>query len=157
MRAVYRLVNSSTALPLLSTALLRAQFINLAEDTLAFLAGIWLIQSPKSADNEPRYRRAALCHAAAFLAAHESIEQTVDFQTILPALLLALQDPDQSVREAANECLQLLAKLFSKKKATGVYGFDTIYGSHSSEEPLISLHCIRAHQFSRSSTVPRLV
>ncbi|KAA1474189.1 hypothetical protein DENSPDRAFT_781033 [Dentipellis sp. KUC8613] len=131
MRTVYKLANSSTSLPLLSTALLRAQFINLADDALAFLAGIWLT-NPRDVRQTP-FRHAALCHAAAFLSAHESAEDTIDFQTILPSLLVALQDLDTAVRIVALDCLHLLVKLSAGKTAKAVYAFDSIYGQGSSQ------------------------
>ncbi|KAI0063355.1 ARM repeat-containing protein [Artomyces pyxidatus] len=133
MRAVYKLANSSTSLPLLSSSLLRAQFISLAEDALAFLAGIWLSRDENSREAQSRFRRAALSHAIAFLAAHETTEHIIDFQTILPALLFALQDPDASVRRLAVECVQLLARLAQATQAKAVYAFDSIYGKNSDQ------------------------
>ena len=130
MKNVYKLANSSTSLPTLSIALLRAQFMNLGEDAFAFLAGVWLSHD-RPDRSYIRYSRAALCHAAAFLAAHEHAEQTVDFQTILPAVLVTLQDGDRSIRAAAVECIVLIAKLSDRSKATAVYAFDTIYGKDS--------------------------
>jgi len=83
------------------------------EFALAFMAGVWLTHGGR----DIRYSRAALCHAAAFLAAHEYAEKTVDFQTILPALLVALQHPDRSIRVVASECIVLIAKLSGQSKA----------------------------------------
>ncbi|TFY70773.1 hypothetical protein EVG20_g2223 [Dentipellis fragilis] len=148
MRTVYRLANSSTSLPLLSTALLRAQFINLSDDALAFLAGIWLT-NPRDVGQTP-FRHAALCHAAAFLSAHESTEHAVDFQTILPSLLVALQDSDTAIRIVALDCVHLLVKLSDGKTATGVYAFDSIYGQGSSQ--LQYLDWADYHKYAKAVT-----
>lgn len=131
MRAVYQLGNSSTSLPLLSTHLLRILFINLRDDALAFLAGIWLADGIDGNEVQDHLRHAALRHAMAFLEAHRTTSHWVDFQTILPALLVALQNANQHVRKSAAECLSILAQLSQSKTVSEVYAFDTIYGSSS--------------------------
>ncbi|KAI9451428.1 hypothetical protein BJY52DRAFT_1297951 [Lactarius psammicola] len=128
MRSIYKLSNSSSSLPTIPASLLRAQFINLADDALAFLVGVWL-----SAEGDAQLRRTALSHALAFILAHDATEQVIDFQTVLPALLVALGDPDRGVRHQASECVRLLAQLSTAKQASGVYAFDTIYGESTSQ------------------------
>ncbi|KAH8987299.1 hypothetical protein EDB92DRAFT_1876367 [Lactarius akahatsu] len=128
MRSIYKLSNSSSSLSTISASLLRAQFINLADDTLAFLVGVWL-----SAEGDAQLRRTALSHALTFMLAHEATEQVLDFQTVLPALLVALGDPDRGVRHRASECVHLLAQLSTAKQVSGVYAFDTIYGDSASQ------------------------
>ncbi|KAI0270487.1 hypothetical protein BC834DRAFT_967272 [Gloeopeniophorella convolvens] len=127
MRAVYRIANSSSSLPPIPASLLRAQFIHLADDALAFLVGVWLTEE------DAGLRRAALSHALAFIAAHEVTEHAIDFQTVLPALFVALGDADRGVRHQASGCVQLLARLSMAKQASGVYAFDTIYGKDTSQ------------------------
>ena len=135
LRAVYRLSNSSASLPLLSTHLLRTLFINLGDDALAFLAGVWLTASEPADDHKPEaeapIQYAALRHAGAFLEAHVATRRTVDFQTVLPAMLVALQSRDASVREAAVRCIAVVVKLSFSSEAEGVYAFDAIYGADS--------------------------
>ena len=131
MRTVYVLANSSATLPALSTHLLRSLFINLGDDALQLLAGIWL-HSDSSAPSTPA-EFASLRHAAAFLEAHFATQSSVDFQTVLPALLVALQHSDRRVREAALECVDVLARLSQAQKPSGIYAFDALYGSASGE------------------------
>jgi U3 small nucleolar RNA-associated protein 10 len=126
MRSMYRLTNSSSSLSVIPASLLRAQFIHLADDALAFLMGIWLTEG------DTWLRKIALSHAFAFIAAHEATEHVIDFQTVLPALLIALGDIDRGVRHQASECVQLLARLSKAKQASGVYAFDTIYEKNTS-------------------------
>ncbi len=135
MRSIYKLSNSSSSLSTIPASLLRAQFVNLADDALAFLVGVWL-----SAEGDTQLRRTALSHALAFILAHEATEQVIDFQTVLPALLVALGDPDRGVRHQASECVHLLAQLSTAKQASGVYAFDTIYGESTSKSN--SDHCL---------------
>lgn len=129
MRMVYALANSSASLPLLSTNILRALFITLADDALVFLAGVWL----SGASDGDALAHAALCHAVAFFAAHSSAAHPVDFQTVHPALLVALQSKSHHIREAAAECVALMARMAAAKKAEGVYMIDLVYGASSGE------------------------
>ncbi|OSX58041.1 hypothetical protein POSPLADRAFT_1154787 [Postia placenta MAD-698-R-SB12] len=129
MRAVYKLGNSSASLPLLSTQLLRALFMNLGSDALIFLTGIWL--APQD-DYENHIRVSALRHAAAFLEADYAIQNRLDFQTILPAILFAVQSADPRVREAALSCVVVLVKMTTTiEQASAVYAFDMLYGDKS--------------------------
>jgi U3 small nucleolar RNA-associated protein 10 len=114
------------------SSLLRAQFIHLADDALAFLAGVW------SSEEDGRLRRIALSHAFAFVAAYEVTETIIDFQTVLPALLVAFGDPDRGVRHQASECVQLIARLSKAKQASGVYAFDAIYEKSTSKAQFLS-------------------
>ncbi|KAI0712775.1 armadillo-type protein [Cerioporus squamosus] len=127
LRAVYCLSNSSASLPLLSTHLLRTLFMNLGDDALAFLAGVWL-----TAD-EDHIQYAALRHACAFLEAHVATQRTVDFQTVLPAMLVMLQSADAGVRDGAVRCIAVVIKLSYSQEAESVYAFDEIYGSDSAK------------------------
>ncbi|KAI0295094.1 armadillo-type protein [Multifurca ochricompacta] len=132
LRSMYKLANSSSSLSVIPASLLRSQFIHLADDALAFLVGIWL------SEEDAHLRRTALCHAFAFIAAHEATEHVMDFQTVLPALLVALGDPDRAVRYQAAECVQLLVRLSTAKQASGVYAFDTIYQKSTSQLKYLS-------------------
>lgn len=125
MRAVYNLANRPS-FPVLTSSLLHILFVNLKSDALVFLAGVWTSESPMLIDNSFLHE-IALRHAAAFLEAHVLEDDGVDFQTIVPALLIALQGAIGSVREAAVECLSRI-RLISEKKLKNVYKFDIIYG-----------------------------
>lgn len=125
LRTVYKLATSTT--PPLSTNLFETLFVNLQDDSLAFLAGIWT----NTTDNE--VRRIALGHAIAFLEAHKSKEKSLDFQTILPSLLVVLQLIDAEGKDAVLACISQLV-LLTEKRYSSVYGMDTIYGSGSGGE-----------------------
>ncbi|RDB23790.1 U3 small nucleolar RNA-associated protein 10 [Hypsizygus marmoreus] len=125
-RTIYSLANVSASGPLLTNAILQTLFISLKEDALAFLAGIWA-GSAFSISEESYLRTVALRHAAAFLEAHIAEGERVDFQTILPSLLVALQSHDIDSRQAALVCITHLHQLADGRFAT-VYEFDTIYG-----------------------------
>lgn len=131
LRAVYTLSNSSAKLPVLSVNLLRALFVNLGEDSLGFLVGIWLRPplTVKGSDGD-HLRTAALLHATTFLEAHCATEHWLDFQTVLPALLVALQNSDRRVREAAVSCVHTLVSLV-EKEPSAIYAYDAIYGPTS--------------------------
>ena len=153
---MYKLTNASPALSVIPASLLRAQFIHLADDALAFLVGVWL------SEEDPRLRRTALSHAFAFIAAHEATENIIDFQTVLPALLVALGDPDRGVRHQASECVKLLARLSKAKQALGVYAFDAIYEKSNSKFPVWrpSFRCVlisdRSAQVSQLGRLPEI-
>lgn len=123
MRTVYKLANASPSLPALMANILRALFLSLKDDSLIFLMGI-LAQS-QGVDENRSLCTAALRHAAAFLKA----QPNVDFQAILPSLVIAMQDADSGIREAALECVGLMAA--NNKGMQVVYGFDVIYGEDS--------------------------
>lgn len=128
MRSMYKLSNSFSSPSAVPASLLSTQFVHLADAALSFLVGVWL-----SAEEDAQLRRIALSHALAFILAHKATEQVIDFQTVLPALLVALGDPDRGVRHQASGCVHLLAQLSTAKQASGVYAFDTIYGESTSQ------------------------
>lgn len=132
MRSLYKLTSSSSSLSVIPASLLRAQFIHLADDVLTFLVGVWL------SEEDARLRRIALSHAFAFIAAYEVSETIIDFQTVLPALLIAFGDPDRAVRHQASECMQLIARLSKAKQASSVYAFDAIYEKSASQLKYLS-------------------
>ena len=128
MRTIYHLANVSTTLPVLSSRLLQALFVNFKEDALIFLAGIW---STSDAEVLKESRRIALLHAAAFLEAHILEDDGIDFQTILPPLLVALQG-DALICQGALECISRI-RILSDRKLSSVYRFDTVYGDSERE------------------------
>jgi hypothetical protein len=151
MRSMYKLSNSFSSLSALPASLLSTQFIHLADNSLSFLVGVWL-----SAEGDAPLRRIALSHAVAFILAHKATEQVIDFQTVLPALLVALGDPDRVVRHQASECVHLLAQLSKAKQASGVYAFDTIYGESTSESDSDHRRALVVFIIDRSAEVPQL-
>ena len=134
MTTIYALANAASTLPLLSAYLLRALFISLKGDALIFLAGVWTSASKDpTTEIRTQVQLAALAHASAFLIAHEVAQGSIDFQTIVPLVLVALESPDQPVRSTAVQCLSVLGRLSQVVHPKTVYAFDTVYGSHSGE------------------------
>ena len=135
---------------MIPASLLRAQFIHLADDALAFLAGVWL------SEDDARLRRIALSHAFAFIAAYEVTETIIDFQTVFPALLVAFGDPDRGVRHQASECVQLIARLSKAKQASGVYAFDAIYEKSTCKTRIVIMVLSALKGNDRPAQVPQL-
>ncbi|KAF8626030.1 hypothetical protein AX15_005120 [Amanita polypyramis BW_CC] len=127
MRLVYYIASSPSS-PVLSTSLLHVLFINLKDEALGFLAGIWSGADKNSRDDE-YIRTVALQHASAFLQAHIDENDGIDFQTVMPMLLVALSNPSISMRQAALECITRLRTLTERQLVT-VYKFDAIYGAN---------------------------
>ncbi|KAI0692328.1 hypothetical protein BC835DRAFT_1416622 [Cytidiella melzeri] len=131
MRSLYALANSTPSLPLVSSHIIQALVGGLGDDTLKFLAGIWINTGDSAATNSSRY--AALRHATAYLEAHYSTQRFVDFQVVVPALLVAVTDGDRRLREAAVESVTVLVRLAQAKKPAFIYAFDAVYGSSSAD------------------------
>lgn len=109
-RAVYAVPS-----PAVRSEVLRAR----GPDALLFLVGIVLNET------DVGVRVAALRHAGAFIqAATQGEDLQWDLQAILPALVIALGDPEQSVRRAAAEALPPAGGRDPKL----VYGYDIVYG-----------------------------
>lgn len=129
-RSLYRLANSTAILPFVSGHIIKSQLANIGEDALKFLASLWLDQTKASFEAS---QLAALRHAAAFLEAHYASQRFVDFQVVLPAILVAMSQSDRRIREAAFECIAALIRLSQSKKPASIYAFDKIYGASSGE------------------------
>jgi len=124
-RQVYTIANASPNVPVLASSILRSLFASLQDEALVFLAGVW---SSSLSLMSPPLKKIALLHAAAFLEAHVSEGDGIDFQTVLPALLVSLTDQDRGVREGALNCIARI-RLASEGQLKSVYRFDAIYGS----------------------------
>ncbi|KAL1918828.1 uncharacterized protein VTP21DRAFT_2850 [Calcarisporiella thermophila] len=117
---------------------------HIGENVIEFLAKFWtddVIQTPVLVQAR------SLQIANVFFAAHAEQNSTLDFQIVIPSLLLALGSPSKPVRQAAVTCLQTLSKLYSnfklptetsrKRKATPsvpIFKLDAFYGLSASEE-----------------------
>ncbi|KAJ7701560.1 hypothetical protein B0H17DRAFT_1195339 [Mycena rosella] len=135
MRSIYKLANSSAVLPLLSVGLLHELFISLKDDALGFLAGVWTTCLESAADS--LICVVALRHAAAFLEAHKEEADGVDFQTILPSLIICLQSTEPETRAAALDCISIQRTL-AEQRFSAVYAFDAIYGESDSQLQYLS-------------------
>ncbi|KAG8889028.1 snoRNA-binding rRNA-processing protein utp10 [Tulasnella sp. 332] len=133
-RSIYALVNSASSFCPLATTLLQGVFVNIKDEALVFLVGVCTDEH-----SPPSLQRLALDHAKAFLLV-QLASQTIsamDFQVIVPALLVALSSSDRSVRTVATECIECLHKMHSDRRAS-VYAVDSIYGKHTSALQILS-------------------
>ncbi|GMK56611.1 hypothetical protein CspeluHIS016_0304510 [Cutaneotrichosporon spelunceum] len=123
-QALYRWANSSNLSAAVAKHLLHSVFTQLGEDVLVFLASVWTSPVTISA-----LRIAALRHAEAFVKAYASAKST-DFQLIIPAILIALQDDAKPVRQAAAVVLRAVSATPQSSNAD-IYALESIYGSRS--------------------------
>ncbi|TIA89581.1 hypothetical protein E3P99_02017 [Wallemia hederae] len=121
--AVYKLANAPNTLTSLATTLLRSLFTGLRESSLTFLASIYSDRSQSG-----HIRNASIKHTEAFLKVSAKPSGN-DYQTILPSLLIGVQDPVRDVRTGACHCIKLLSR--SNCKTDNIYAFDKIYGESS--------------------------
>ncbi|KAF9021672.1 hypothetical protein BDZ89DRAFT_1137818 [Hymenopellis radicata] len=124
MRTIYRTATSSSVAIMMNT--FSVLFATIQDDALAFFVGIWLT----SVDHAQE--KLALGHCVALLKAFKASETPVDFQTVLPSLLVALQSSELKHREYALLCLALMAE-GTQRKYERVYAFDAIYGSSAAQ------------------------
>ncbi|GAA5827854.1 hypothetical protein JCM11251_007703 [Rhodosporidiobolus azoricus] len=135
--AVYRLAHlhsGSNAATDLATQLLETLFSSLVtEDAVAFLTSLFT-STATSFD----LRLAALKDAAVFVevlstATAQPKGKLVDWQVVLPSLIVALADTEKRIRVEALRVLEKVrASLDPSKKVGAVYGRDKFYGSTSS-------------------------
>lgn len=122
--SLYRWANSANLSAAVSRHLLQAVLSQLGEDALIFLASVWTGQVESS------LRVAALRHATAFVKAYTSNAKATDFQVVIPAALVTLQDSAKPVREATAALLRAIAAT-PQSGGADIYGLDAIYGSRS--------------------------
>ena len=127
----YVWMNSDSLPSALATKWLQSLFTQLGQETLIFLASIWAYH------RHPAIRTASLSHATAFIRAHSKGEG-IDFQFVIPAMLIALQDEDKLVRQTAAGLLRSLVSL-ERTSVSEVYGLDTFYGDRSSQCSMLPL------------------
>lgn len=151
MQQLYICINTNlgSASPQARMYIIRALFSNLGGEAGVYLTGVWLrfgyrflSENVVDEDDGVTLSIATLSHLTAFLQAHLALPSgqtgAVDFQTLLPAVVLGLSSPLLDIRKAAVECLGVLKELSVKtggkgKKFDAVYAFDRIYGgSHIS-------------------------
>ncbi|KAJ3806976.1 armadillo-type protein [Lentinula aff. lateritia] len=127
---------------------IRTLFANLGGEVGVFLSSIWLrfcCKSDTKDEDLSTLGSFALYHLAAFLQAHTITppagEVVVDFQILVPMVVIALSSSVQEVRKAAVECLSTLTVLSvgennKRKKFDVVYAFDRVYGNERAEAEL---------------------
>jgi U3 small nucleolar RNA-associated protein 10 len=118
--SLYRWANSANLADKVSKHLLQAVFGQLGEEVLVFLASVW------STAADSALRVAALRHAVAFVKAYAN--KPTDFQLIIPATLIALQDSARAVRQAA---AALFKAITPGAPSVDIYALENIYGARS--------------------------
>ncbi|KAM6493306.1 hypothetical protein JOM56_011440 [Amanita muscaria] len=131
MRKVYFIINTTSLPPPLIMTLLHVLFERLGHDSLAFLAGIWS-GVDKAAKDQNQLRAVALQHASAYLQSRVEANVGMDYQTVLPLLLVALSSPSVLLRRGALTCLSLLQAITENPFKT-VYKFDAVYGANEGQ------------------------
>jgi U3 small nucleolar RNA-associated protein 10 len=130
--SLYVIANGDLVPSAFAAVLLRSLLASLREDALLFLARTWLFAEKTS------IKVSALRHAQAFMQAYVSPQtkkSTADFQVILPALLLAVQDPAKAVRQAAVALVKILLNV-TGEKAVDIYALDSVYAVRSGRSAL---------------------
>lgn len=136
-QSIYRLAHTGTTAGAagLAGTILSALFTTIVEDdTLAFLAKVWTTESVQ------QLRVSALRDAAVFVKVQAMPEmgKVVDFQVVVPAVLVALMDAEKKVRQEAMQLLAVLRETIPASTAE-VYGKDVFYGAAPSGESLLCL------------------
>ena len=134
---VYLWANSDILPAQLARGLLQSLFLQLGSETLLFLASIWT-----DLGNSAGLRLAALKHASSFVTAHKG-HNGVDFQLVLPSILIALSDSQRKVRVGGVALLRGIISLSGS--GDEVYALDTIYGAKSDLVKLLKQADIAAY------------
>ena len=123
-KSLYIIAVSSSSLPILEQL-----FSSVKEDSLSLLMGIWLGSLPPQSD-KAAISTAALQHSTALLTAFAGQPDGIDFQTVLPSLVVALENGLSSLatRTAAADSIRLLNIITVSKTFDRIYAFDAIYG-----------------------------
>ena len=125
--ALYVAANGTIVPTTFAGVLLRSLLASLREDALLFLARTWLFSETTA------IKVSALRHAQAFMQAYvsgQTKKTTADFQVVLPAILLAIQDAAKPVRQAAVEIIKVLLNV-TGEKAVDIYALDSVYAARS--------------------------
>ncbi|ORY85937.1 U3 small nucleolar RNA-associated protein 10 [Leucosporidium creatinivorum] len=128
VQAIYRLAHTGTTPGAIAfgTSLLRSIFSHLVtDDTIAFLASIWSDKKTPA-----QLKVVALKDGVTFLRV-QGERKKVDFQTVVPAVLVALADGEKKVRVAAVEVLEVVQSVMPENTGV-VYGRDQFYGAGTS-------------------------
>ena len=122
------------SLRFISKIVINAIFQSIKNDTACFLTAIWTDTALPAS-----LQVAALKHCQAFVVSKtDGTDFKQDFQIILPALLIALTLPSQATREAAMDCIAVLAMSDASAKDVPIYAFDALYGSFSGRSPSLN-------------------
>lgn len=138
---IYQTLHAAHTSRAVATECAASLFSRLGQAALAFVAGVWSAEAGGRAGardafgelapghtpgSDDAVRLVALRHGAAIL---EAAHAPHDMQTIMPAVLYALQDPEPIIRQGAAAVLRAVAALYSGSGA--IYAFESIYGAES--------------------------
>ncbi|KAL0575096.1 snoRNA-binding rRNA-processing protein utp10 [Marasmius crinis-equi] len=158
VRKVYKISNSLA--PSLRRHILCKLFASLKGDAMLFFAGIFASDCYSSEQDgvvKFQLKESALHHASAFVeAADDSEEKGIDFQTVLPCLLVALQNQSAEVRRAATVLLTRVKKT-TERKFGSVYAFDVVYGNSESEIQYLSQEESKKYLSSLSNHIEHIL
>jgi len=149
---VYQTLHAPGAGAVASQTLVPVFFERLGPQALALLAGVWT--TPGGSDgaaptsvaeladaldtqcvvprSEVPVRLMAMRHAAMLVRAAAAQSHALDLQTLLPSLLVVLQDTVPVLRDAAAQLLCAMDEWHAAVEGTrDVYGLETVYGARS--------------------------
>ncbi|KAI3617544.1 hypothetical protein CBS9595_003453 [Malassezia furfur] len=111
-----------------------ALYARLGPDALALLAGVWAMERavPHGAPSDTAERVLSLRHATHLVRRAAATHTALDVQTLLPSVLLVLQDASAAVRDAGAQLVAALAAAHAAAAgAAEIYGYDCVYGAAS--------------------------
>ncbi|KAK4052295.1 snoRNA-binding rRNA-processing protein utp10 [Microbotryomycetes sp. JL221] len=147
-QAVYALAHTGTTQGgrALATMLLKALFARLLlDDSLSFFASIYTSMAFVS-----ELRAFALKDSATFVKTQNAVgssKSAIDYQAVVPAVVVALQDKEKQVRIAALELLQSIqqSSVDSSSSPKNIYGRDQIYGATSTSVQYLDSRDVNAY------------
>ncbi|WFD44434.1 snoRNA-binding rRNA-processing protein utp10 [Malassezia psittaci] len=131
--------------------LLPVLFQRLGGNLLSLLAGIWCMEC--SLDDSPvpysDVAQRTICTRYALQLFDRAAMQHIplDVQTLLPSILVLLQDKNQVLRESGTQLVQGLARVHKAAHGTPteIYGYDTIYGQASGPLQYLDYHTLQRY------------
>ncbi|KAI1320098.1 HEAT repeat-containing protein 1 [Mortierella claussenii] len=113
--------------------------LHLTSDAIEFLCHLWT-DAAAPALIQLRSLQIASANLQAFV--NQTTTDAIDFQVVIPTLLITLASPVKAMREISVTCLQSIASLYPKVKisgkkgksmATDIFKFDSFYGNSSDQ------------------------
>lgn len=113
--------------------------LHLMTDSIEFLCNLWT-DSTSSTLVQIRSLQIASANLQAF--ASQTKADAIDFQVVVPTLLIALSSPVKAMRETAVACIQTIASIYPRIKTSGkkgksvaaeIFKFDSFYGKTSDQ------------------------
>ncbi|KAI3624346.1 UTP10 [Malassezia furfur] len=114
-----------------------ALYARLGRDALALLAGVWAMEERAApgggAPSDVAERVLAVRHATQLVRRAAATHTPLDVQTLLPSVLLLLQDARAALRAAGAQLLGALAAAHAAAPgaAADIYGYECVYGAAS--------------------------